>query len=150
IAAGMKLLGIAHGVVGVASLALALWLALAPFRVLPNMSTGTIGTNLPFAAMLALTFSAAPALLGFWMLTLGRAALRGDAVRGRLGRTHGLLLVPALAAASVGVLDLQAAERSAAHGGGLLGAIGLVPLVLGGCLAIFNAAALAAAWRLDP
>ena len=64
--------------------------------------------------------------------------------------THGLRLGPALLAVAVGIADLRAAERSAAHGGGLLGAIGLIPLILGGCLAILSASAVAATDSLLP
>jgi hypothetical protein len=141
----MRVCAAVHAVLAVALFALAAWWAVAAFRILSHMSTGAVLTNLPAAAMLALTFSGPSAALGVWMLALARALWRGDpAARARLLRTHSLLLLPALAAVAVGIIDLLAAQRSAAHGGGLLGAIGLIPLVFGGCLAALNVSAIAA------
>jgi hypothetical protein len=97
--------------------------------------------------MFALTFAAPLASLGVWLLALARALWRRDlAVRGRLLWTHGLLLIPALAAVAFGIAALDAAERSAARGGGLLGGIGVIPLVLGGCLAVANMTAIVVAY----
>jgi hypothetical protein len=142
----MKALAVFHAVFAIAMLSAASWWAVAAFRILPHMSTGTVRSNLVPVAMLALTFSSPLAALGAWMLALARAIWRGDAeVRGRLLLTHGLLLVPALVAVAIGLADLEAARRSAAHGGGLLGGIGLVPLAIGGCLAVLNTSALIAA-----
>lgn len=141
-----------HTIVGVALLALAGWWAFATLQILPHMSTGTTLTNLPAVAMLALMFSAPLIALGIWILALGRAIRRQDpGVRLRLLQTHGVLLVLSLAAMAVGISQLWVAERSAQHGGGLLGGIGLIPLGLGGCLAAFNVVALAGSIaRLKP
>jgi hypothetical protein len=43
------------------------------------------------------------------------------------------------------VSALQAAQRSAQRGGGLLGGLGLIPLVLGGFVGLLSAGALPAA-----
>jgi hypothetical protein len=116
------------------------------FRVLPHVKTGTARENLTAVTMLALVQCGPLAALGLWMLALGRAIRRGDPrLRRRLLRAHGLLLVVALAAMLVGVSALQAAERSAQRGGGLLGGLGLIPLVLGGFVELLSAGALAAA-----
>ncbi len=148
----MKWLALAHTLVGFALLAIAGWWAFATLQVLPHMSTGTTLTNVPVIAMLALTFSAPLIVLGVWMMALGRAIRRRDrGVRLRLLQTHGVLLVLSLAAMAVGLVDLRAAERSARHGGGLLGGLGLIPLASGGCLAVFSVAALVGAFaRLKP
>ena len=59
----------------------------------------------------------------------GRAALR---------RTHWTFLLIDGLLVAYGIFALRAAERSAAHGGGLLGGIGLVPLGLGMMMACFS------------
>lgn len=143
----MKVLAALHTACALALLGLAGWWVVSVFRTLPYMTTGTLLTNLPFAAMLALTFAGPLAALGGWLLVLARALWRREpTVRDRLLRTHGLLLIPALAAMAIGIADLQAAERSAAHGGGLLGGVGLIPLAVGGALAVMNMTTIVAAY----
>jgi hypothetical protein len=142
----VKFLAAVHAIVGLAFLAVAGWWTIATLQILPHMSSGTTLTNLPLVVPVALTFSMPFIALGVWMLLLARAALRGDrGLRRRLVRTHGVLLVWALAAIAVGIADLRAAEHSAQHGGGLLGGLGLIPLALGSGLAAFNVLALAGA-----
>jgi hypothetical protein len=63
----------------------------------------------------------------------GRAALR---------RTHWTFLLIDGLLVAYGIFALRAAARSAAHGGGLLGGIGLVPLALGITMACFSAVTL--------
>src|SRR5215471_4777741 len=117
----MRILAALHVACGLVLLGLAGWWAVSVFRTLPYMSTGTLRTNLPFAAMFALTFAGPLGALGVWLLVLARALWRREpTVRGRLLGTHGILLVPALAAVAIGLAELAAAERSAARGGGLL------------------------------
>lgn len=67
-----------------------------------------------------------------WLVILGFRLCRGHrAVRTALRLTH-LVLAPLAALLVVyGTFCLQAARRSAASGGGLLGAFGLIPLVMG-------------------
>jgi hypothetical protein len=145
------LLAVVHVIWGAALLAAAASWTVSAIRILPHMSSGTLHTNLPIVAMLAVTFAGPLLLLGLWLVALGRAIWRRDvAARTRVLWTHGVLLAPALLAVLVGIAELRAAERSAAHGGGLLGGIGLIPLVLGGALAALNIAALAAARYLLP
>jgi hypothetical protein len=148
----VKWLAAAHTIFGFALLAVGGWWAFATLQILPHMSTGTIFTNLPMIAMLALTFSAPLVALGVWMMVLGRAVRRrARSVRLRLLQTHGVLLVVSLAAMAVGIADLWAAKRSAQHGGGLLGGLGLIPLGLGGIVGAFDVVALAGAFaRLKP
>jgi len=147
----VRFLAAIHTVFGLALLAVAGWWAIATFQILPHMSTGTTVTNLSVVAMLALTFSAPLIALGIWMLVLGRAARRNRrGLRALLLRTHGALLVLALASTAVGIAELRAAARSAQHGGGLLGGLGLIPLALGGCVAVFSLVALACAFGIQP
>jgi hypothetical protein len=68
----------------------------------------------------------------------GRAALR---------RTHWTFLLIDGLLVAYGIFALRAAERSAAHGGGLLGGIGLVPLGLGMTMACFSGVTLAVTRR---
>jgi hypothetical protein len=147
----MRTLAVVHVVMASALLGAAAWWTVAMVRILPYLSTGSNATKLVTIAGLGVAFSLPAAALAGWMLMLARAAWRGDPrVRGRLLWTHTLLLVPALAAVVLGVAALSASALSAARGGGLLGAVGLVPLVFGGSLAIVNAGAIVAARYLWP
>lgn len=85
---------------------------------------------------LTLVFGAPPAPLlasgSIWLMILGyRLWRQHDRVRDVLWRTHVVTLVVATLLCTYGLLALRAAERSAAAGGGLLGAFGLFPLALG-------------------
>ncbi len=147
----MKALAFAHAVWGAALLTLAAWWTAATLRILPHMATGTVRENLPIAATVALAHSGPLVALGVWLIALGRATWRGDpGLRRRLLRTHALLLVPALASVFLGVSLLQAAQRSAARGGGLLGGLGLIPLALGAFVGLLNVCAIAAGVQLGP
>jgi hypothetical protein len=147
----VRFLAAVHTLFGLAVLAVAGWTAITTFQILPHMSTGTTVTNVPIVAMMALTFAGPLIALGIWMLVLGRAARRVErGIRSLLIRTHGVLLVLAVAAMAVGMADLRAAARSAQHGGGLLGGLGLIPLGLGATLAAFNVTALASALAICP
>lgn len=67
-----------------------------------------------------------------WLMMLGYRLWReGDEVGALLRRTHVAVLVVAALLCAHGLLALRAAERSAAAGGGLVGAFGLLPLALG-------------------
>ena len=143
----MMALMAAHIVWGVALLALAAWWATMLFSIFPHLKASTLWENLAIVMTLALAQCGPLAALGIWLLSLGRAVWRGDpGLRRRLLRAHGLLLVLGLAAVYVGIADLQAAAESARRGGGLLGGIGLIPLVLGGFVAVLSAGGLAVAW----
>ena len=60
----------------------------------------------------------------------------------RLRITHALSLVFAALLCASGVWALQAGERSAAHGGGLLSAWGLIPLSIGCLLSLLSVSTL--------
>ena len=62
-----------------------------------------------------------------------------------LRRTHVVLLVVATLLGAYGLFALRAAQQSAAKGGGLLGAFGLLPLALGVMLRATAAASLCVA-----
>ena len=83
----------------------------------------------------------APIFMGgpIWGIVLGVRLWRSGAeVFGALRRTHWLFLAIDVLLVAYGIFALRAAERSAAHGGGLLGAVGLIPLGLGIVMACFS------------
>ena len=120
----LRLLGVAHVIVGV--------------------------VLLPASAFFGLLL--APVLLPgpIWLIALGFCLWAPTArFRVLLLRTHFALAALALLLCAYGILALQAARRSADEGGGLLGAFGLIPMAMGlvaGCLA---AASLAVAYTTD-
>ncbi|SRR5258706_1306481 len=83
----------------------------------------------------------APILMAgpIWGIVLGvKLWQRGTEMFTSLRRTHwGFLLIDVLLVA-YGIFALRAAERSASHGGGLLGGIGLLPLGLAIMMALFS------------
>jgi hypothetical protein len=67
-----------------------------------------------------------------WLAVLGFRLLRPDrTVRTALRFTHAVLGPLAILLVIYGWFCLQAAQRSAEAGGGLLGAVGLIPIVMG-------------------
>jgi hypothetical protein len=101
---------------------------------------------------LALAFGGilAPVLMvgPIWGIMLGVRLWRSPAaVFAALRRTHWTFLLIDGLLVVYGIFALRAAERSAAHGGGLLGGIGLVPLGLGMMMACFSGATLVVARR---
>jgi hypothetical protein len=74
-----------------------------------------------------------------WAILLARRMWRRDpTVIRALRRTHVAFLVIDALLVWYGVWMLEAAEASAARGGGLLGGVGLIPLGLGIVLALFS------------
>jgi len=112
-----------------AAAALLTWSAL---RVQPHLSTGNALTK-TLVVMLVAMYAAGPyAALGFWMAVLGRMAwMRSPGARKALLWTHGPLLVVGLVACAIGIAGMEAAARSAARGGGLLGPVAVLPLLVG-------------------
>ena len=130
-----RFLALAHFVWGLILLLLAIWFGTSFFRILPYMSTGSIGTNLPIALMLAVTQGAPLAILGTWTVILGRWIWEEHPnARAALLATHGILLLLGCLVVAFSVYSLYAAGRSAARGGGLMGPIGLFPLAIGACV----------------
>ena len=131
-----RLLALGHIASGVVFILLALWSGSSALRVLPHMSTGTVWTNLPMVLIMAVIFSAPLGALGMWFVVLGKWSwIRRPGVRASLLKTHYSLLLLGSVAGAYGIFALSAAQSSAAHGGGLLGGIGLFPLIFGVCVA---------------
>jgi hypothetical protein len=128
----IRFMALGHYTWGAALLLLAAWFAISALRVLPYMSTGTIWTNLPTSLIMAASQAAPLTALGLWFMVLGHRAWTGHVgLRKALITTHGILLLPGLFVAAVGVFALRAGARSAAQGGGLLSPIGMFPLAIG-------------------
>ena len=105
---------------------------LARFRILAVAHVVIGFLSLPLALVFGLPF--APVLIGgpIWLMLLGyRLWRQGEEAGGLLRRTHRVVLVVAALLGAYGVFALRAAQQSAARGGGLLGAFGLLPLALG-------------------
>lgn len=134
-----RLLAFGHFVFGFTLLSAAVWFGASFFLILPHMSSGTIWTNLLMAIILAV-FQAGPlAAVGVWMVILGHWIwARRPNVGTALLITHRVFLVLGGLGIAYGAFALYAAERSAARGGGLLGAFGLIPLAIGVCISILS------------
>jgi len=79
-----------------------------------------------------------------WAIMLARRIWRGDATVLRpLRHTHFVFLAIDALMIAYGFWMLKAAEESARRGGGLLGGLGLIPILLGGVLAVFSTIVLA-------
>jgi len=103
---------------------------------------------LPLSTIFGLTPTPVLALGPLWIVALGcRMWWRGADHRTAARRTAGVSLVVGVAAIAYGVVALRAAGRSAAAGGGLLGAFGLVPLVLGLAISCLAGISLASSGR---
>jgi len=91
--------------------------------------------------LVASTLLAAPVFLigPIWALVLARRMWRGQpGVISTLRRTHAAFLVIDAVMIGYGAWMLKAAAESAARGGGLLGGVGLIPILLGVFLALFS------------
>jgi hypothetical protein len=87
---------------------------------------------LPFALFLGITPAPVLALGPLWIIVLGVRMWRPSARVVRLARrTAWIGLVIGAGEMAYGIFALRAAARSAARGGGLLGAVGLLPLGFG-------------------
>jgi hypothetical protein len=81
------------------------------------------------------------------MLLLGRQAWKGDpGLRARLLWTHGLSLSAGALALTLGIAVWRAAESSAAHGGGLLGGLGIFPIGVGAGMIALAVLSIGVAW----
>jgi hypothetical protein len=124
---------------------------LTPFRILS--ATHVIVGLLMLPLTMFLGLSLAPVLLPgpVWVVILGIRLWRPSARVGvLLRRTHYVGLPVAALLCAYGGFAIQAAERSAAAGGGLLGTYGLIPLGLGAVLGITALTSLWLARRLSP
>jgi hypothetical protein len=116
---------------------LALLKVLAIFHVMAGFLA------LPLALVLGLSLAPLLILGPLWLIMLGCLLWRrGDRVRALLRRTHIVAVILAVFLCAYGLFALRAADRSAAAGGGLLGAFGLLPLTLGAVLGVTSVVAL--------
>src|SRR6478609_6149777 len=74
-----------------------------------------------------------------WAIVLGVRMWKGRDVVTALRRTHWVFLAIDAMVILYGLWMMQAAEASAARGGGLLGGLGVVAIAIGISLAIFSA-----------
>ena len=87
---------------------------------------------LPFALFLGITPAPVLAVGPLWIIVLGvRLWWPSARVVAHARRSAWIGLVVGAGEMAYGIFALRAAERSAAHGGGLLGTIGLMPLGFG-------------------
>ena len=94
-----------------------------------------------------------PITLGgpIWTIMLALRVWRRDpTVIPTLRRTHYVFLIIDALLIVYGVWMLKAAEESAARGGGLLGGLGVIPIGLGVCLAVFSVVTLLLTSRVRP
>ena len=127
------------------------WFAVSAFRILPYMSTGTLWTNLPNTMLAAALNALPPGALGVWMGILGRRLWSpGARLRAMLLWTHGVLLALGSLAVFAGIHAVKAADRSSAHGGGLLSPIAYVPLLFGVPVVVLALCSLAVAFVALP
>ncbi len=91
---------------------------------------------LPLCLFFGITVGPLMAAAPLWLAFLGVQLWRGPSPRtfALLRATHWAVLLLAAILIFVGISTLQAAERSAAHGGGLLGAFGFLPIGIGSVL----------------
>jgi hypothetical protein len=130
-----RLLALSHFVCAAVFISLFLWFGASFFEILPNMSSGNVWTNVPIAIILATTQAGPFAVIGIWMAVVGRWIWLAEASSNKaVLTTHKIILAAGILAIAYGAFALAAASKSAAEGGGLMGAIGLFPLVIGGCL----------------
>jgi hypothetical protein len=98
---------------------------------------------LPFSFIFGLLFAPFLAAGPLWLVILGvRLWAPTPWIEGLVRRTHWVGVGLAGLLCAHGILALQAAERSAAKGGGLLGGYGLFPLGIGIVLGITSGVSL--------
>jgi hypothetical protein len=115
----LRALAVAHGVIAI----LLIPITLFPITLMPIMLIGPL-----------------------WAMLLARRLWKRDAtVIPALRRTHVVFLILDALLIWYGVWMLEAAEQSAARGGGLMGGLGVIPIGLGVMLAAFSIITLIAA-----
>jgi hypothetical protein len=79
-----------------------------------------------------------------WLCMLGAKLWNGPnpLLTKQVWITHAVSMLFAVLLIGMGIFALQAAERSAAHGGGLLGTWGLIPIAIGSVLALLSIASI--------
>ncbi len=118
--------------------------SLTGVRVLAVVHVVVAISLLPLTLVFGLPLAPLFALGPVWLVIVAYRLWRPtDQLAALLRRTHIVVAVVAALLCVYGVLALQAAERSAGAGGGLLGAFGLLPLTLG---LVLGATAAASLW----
>jgi len=144
-------LAVAHLASGLVLLLVAALVAAAMVRTLLYATTGPLWTNIAWTLLSAAWAGLPWAALGVWMMIVGRWIWSGhDRSRSVLLVTHGLLLVVGSVAVGIGVWATQAAERSGANGGGLLGPVAVIPLLIGGPVLVLAVWSIAVALTMHP
>jgi hypothetical protein len=106
---------------------------------------------MPWTLLFGVPLAPLLAIGSIWLMILGyRLWRQGDGVGVLLRRTHVVVVVVAVLLCAYGLFALRAAERSAAAGGGLLGAYGFLPLGLGIMLGVTAIGSLWFAHRTAP
>ena len=145
----LRVVALLHFLWSVLLMSAAALLAWSALRVQPHLSSGTPFTKTLVVSLVAVTTAGPWAALGFGLAVLGWMAwTRSPRVRAALLWTHGPLLVLGLLACSIGIAGMQAAERSAQRGGGLLGPVAVVPLLFGVPIVALALCAIVAALKL--
>jgi hypothetical protein len=117
---------------------------LAVYRVLSFLhflvAVPLIAASTIFGVMMVPVIATGP----IWLCILGTQLWHGPSPRVLtwVHITHLCSLLVAALLLVMGVFALSAAQRSAAHGGGLLGAWGYLPIAVGACLALLAVASL--------
>lgn len=104
---------------------------------------------LPLCLFFGIAVGPLMAVAPLWLAFLGVQLWRGPSPRtfALLRATHWAVLLLAAILIYAGIATLQAAERSAADGGGLLGAFGFLPIGIGCVLGVLAALSLILARR---
>ena len=142
----LRPLALGHFAWGGALLLVAAWFVVGAIRTLPHMSTGSVWTNLSGALMFAAASAGPFAVLGGWLLLLGRRVWTGQTpMRWALCWTHGVLLLLGAFAIVAGLQGIRQAAASAAQGGGIMGSLAVFPLLFGGAILALSVPSLAVA-----
>ena len=127
-----RLLALGHFICAAVFISLFVWFGASFFQILPHMSSRNVWTNVPIAIMLAITQAGSFAAIGVWIAVVGRWIWSAKANSDKtILTTHKIILAAGILAIAYGVFALAAASKSAARGGGIMGAIGFFPLMTG-------------------
>lgn len=146
-----RLLALCHFGWAAVLVSLSGWFVASQMLALRHVSTGTFWSNVPWllvaSAMYTLPFTG----LAAGLIVLGsRIWSQGPRLRTTVLRAHGLLLLIGIVAMAVGIIGVEAAEMSAARGGGIMSPLAWIPLLYGIPIVLLSAFSLSAAWLALP